>query len=95
MMPVSCMRALPCYIIKPIVYLRDGCGIFSFIFYFKIYFITNGYRVGARYVLGFKQTFYAGFPCFALRIGNVIPASGGFVYGGGQGGQLVNESIGE
>jgi hypothetical protein len=77
------------------VYVRDGCGIFSLIFYFKIYFVPNGYRVGAGYVLVFKQTFYAGFPCFALRISNVIPASGGFVYGGGQGGQLVNESISE
>jgi hypothetical protein len=85
MVPVTGMRALPGNIVRPIVYMGNGSGVFPFIFHFHIHLIANGYGIGAGNIVCFKYTPHAGFPGFALLIGNAVPASCGFVNGCSQG----------
>jgi hypothetical protein len=85
MVPVAGVRTLPCHVIKPVMYLCNGCRILSFVFYFHIHLIANGYGIGAGNIVCFKYTPHAGFPGFALLIGNAVPASCGFVNGCSQG----------
>ena len=92
MMPMPGLRTLPGHIVHPVVNMGDGGRMLGFIFYFHFHPVANGNGIGAGDIIGFKHAFYSGFPGVALLIGDVVPASGRFIYGGDQKKRLIEYS---